>query len=481
MNTITEAYVDSLAPNAGAIKNGRDLVRKNSFPVRCITEDRTLLFGECKGSGKEPYRCSVDFIQENSPVFRCTCPSRQFPCKHTLGLLYAYASSSSSFEIKDIPAEIADKRNKAEKREEKKQAADKEGTAKAPRKVNKSALVKKIAAQLEGLAILDKLVLQIVHHGLGSIDKKMIQLIEEQAKQLGNYYIPGAQAALRELLLLLREDGDREASYGDAIEQLIYLQALVKKSRAYLEQRAEQPDLPMETGSTLEELLGHAWQLTELRELGRSKTNTELLQLAFLSYADHASNEFVDHGWWIDLEDGTIRVTRHMRPFRAAKQMKEEDSFFSIVQTEELLIYPGERNARVRWEHARYRPIDEADYHKVKQLAEVSYPDVIKKVKNQIKNPLSDKMPAALVAYQSIERVNDDTYILRDAQNKQIPLASNLLEAPQQPPVILGLLQPEELRNQAALIVFRHELESGRLVAQIMSIVTDRRLIRLLY
>lgn len=481
MNALTEAYVDSLAPNAGAIKNGRDLVRKNSFPVRSISEDRTLLFGECKGSGKEPYRCSIDLIQEGSPVFRCTCPSRQFPCKHTLGLLYAYVSASSSFDTADIPADIADKRDKAEKREEKKQAAEKEGTAKAPRKVNKSALVKKITAQLEGLAIMDKLVLQVVHNGLGSIDKKMVQLIEEQAKQLGNYYIPGAQAALRELLLLLRDDDNREASYGHAIEQLIYLQALVKKSRTYLEQRAEQPELPMETDSTLEELLGHAWQLAELRELGRTKTNTELLQLAFLSYADHASNEFVDHGWWVDLEDGTIRATRHMRPFRAAKQMKEEDSFFSIVQTDELFIYPGELNSRVRWEQARYREIEEVDYRKVKQLAAASYPEVIKKVKNQIKNPLSDKMPAALVAFQSIERVNEDTYILLDATNKQIPLVSNLLEAPHQPQVILGLLKPEELRNQAALIVFRHELESGRLVAQIMSIVTDRRLIRLLY
>lgn len=480
MISLTEVYIDSLAPNAGAIKNGRDLARKGSFSVRCITEDQTLLFGECKGSGKEPYRCSIDFLQEGNPVFRCTCPSRQFPCKHTLGLMYAYITNPT-FDTADIPADIADKREKAEKREEKKQTAEAEGAPKAPRKVNKSALVKKIAAQLEGLSILEKLTLQLVYNGLGGIDKKTIQLIEEQAKKLGNYYIPGAQAAIRELLLLLQEKGDRETIYSHAIEQLIYLQALAKKSRAYLEQRAEQPDMLMETDSTLEELLGHAWQLAELRELGRTRPNVELLQLSFLSYADHARGEFVDNGWWIDLEDGTIRVTRHMRPFRAAKQMKEEDSFYAVVQTDELFIYPGELNARVRWEQARYRDIDEADYRRVKQLAAVSYPDVIKKVKNQIKNPLSDKMPVALVAFRTIERIGDGTYVLRDAQNKQIPLVANLLEVPQQPHAILGLLQLEELKDQAALIVFRHELESGRLVAQLMSIITDRRLIRLLY
>jgi hypothetical protein len=394
--------------------------------------------------------------------------------------MYTYVTGSSAFETAEIPADVADKRDKAEKREEKKAAAEKEGASKAPRKVNKSALVKKITAQLEGLSILEKLVLQLVHHGLGGVDKKTIQLIEEQAKQLGNYYIPGAQASLRELLLLLQHEGNGETVYTSAIEQLVYLQALVKKSKTYLEKRAEDPDMPMETDSTLEELLGHAWQLAELKELGCTRPHAELLQLSFLSYADHARGEFVDIGWWIDLKDGMIRVTRHMRPFRAAKQMKEEDSLYAVVQMDELYVYPGELNARVRWEQSRYRNIGEADYHKVKQLAAASYPDVIKKVKNQIKNPLSDKMPVTLVAFRSIERIGE-TYILRDAQNKQITLVTNLLEAPQQPNAILGLLQPEELRNQAALIAFRHELESNRLVAQLMSIVTDRRIIRLLY
>ncbi|MFB9274180.1 hypothetical protein [Cohnella cellulosilytica] len=55
MISITEAHVDSLALNAAASKNGRDLVKKNSFPLLCRSEDDTLLFGECKGSGSEPY------------------------------------------------------------------------------------------------------------------------------------------------------------------------------------------------------------------------------------------------------------------------------------------------------------------------------------------------------------------------------------------------------------------------------------------
>ena len=91
MLQIDEAFVDSAAPNAGAIKNGRGLVLKKKFVHLRIDADHTLLFGECKGSGKSNYQCSCDFIRPNNPTHRCNCPSRQFPCKHCLGLMYAYA------------------------------------------------------------------------------------------------------------------------------------------------------------------------------------------------------------------------------------------------------------------------------------------------------------------------------------------------------------------------------------------------------
>ncbi len=59
MISIDEASVDSAAPNSEAAKNGRGLVLKNKFGKLHISEDETILFGECQGSGKEPYRCSV--------------------------------------------------------------------------------------------------------------------------------------------------------------------------------------------------------------------------------------------------------------------------------------------------------------------------------------------------------------------------------------------------------------------------------------
>ena len=88
MREITEQQILALAPNAAAASNGKKISQKGGFVKLERTEDDTLYMGECTGSGKSNYITSADYIDENNPVFRCSCPSRQFPCKHSLALLY---------------------------------------------------------------------------------------------------------------------------------------------------------------------------------------------------------------------------------------------------------------------------------------------------------------------------------------------------------------------------------------------------------
>src|SRR3982751_4855671 len=141
---INEAFADSQAPNAAAIKNARGVVIKRKLVGLFRSADGTLMFGDCKGSGKDNYRPSADFSDPAKPVYRCTCPSHQFPCKHSLALMYAHAQGQK-FAEKEVPADISEKRSKIQQRVEKKKVeADK------PHKVNTSALKKKIQTQLEG-------------------------------------------------------------------------------------------------------------------------------------------------------------------------------------------------------------------------------------------------------------------------------------------------------------------------------------------
>ncbi|KJY20213.1 SWIM zinc finger domain protein [Streptomyces sp. NRRL S-104] len=47
------------------------------------------MWGLCKGSGSNPYRTVVDLT---GPAYKCSCPSRKFPCKHALGLLLLWSA-----------------------------------------------------------------------------------------------------------------------------------------------------------------------------------------------------------------------------------------------------------------------------------------------------------------------------------------------------------------------------------------------------
>lgn len=480
MITLTESYIDALAPNDSAVKNGRGLVKKRSFVQLYKSEDGTLLFGECKGSGSSNYQCSADFIDPDKPVLRCSCPSRQFPCKHGLGLLYAYAGNET-FEIAPIPEDILSKREKAEKREEQKAQKAVEGADAKPKKVNKSALKKKIAAQLEGLDLLDKVVESLVRSGLGTIDKKSVKVIDGHVKQLGNYYLPGAQTALRRFAQLLAEAGDdREAVYTEAMEQLTVLHALIKKGRATLTARLETPDMKPDHETTIEEWLGHAWQLSELKECGLVSENADLVQLSFQSYDDAARQEFVDLGYWLDLGAGDIHKTLHYRPYKAAKHIREEDSFFEVAKVKELYRYPGDLNRRVRWESLSSRPLQDADYAAIAACARRSYADTVKLVKNQLKNPLADKRPVLLMHVAVAAQTADGTYAIADEHGQYLTLGDAPGNA-QRTTHLLPYLEPELLVNSAMLVMFHHGLDSGQLLAQPLSVIGQSRITRLLY
>ena len=85
---LTEQFILLQAPNPAAAENGRKLSKKGSFSAHKRTEDGALYWAECAGSGKNPYRVSIDFTNQDAPTCRCSCPSRQFPCKHALGLMF---------------------------------------------------------------------------------------------------------------------------------------------------------------------------------------------------------------------------------------------------------------------------------------------------------------------------------------------------------------------------------------------------------
>ena len=184
MRTIKERDILSIAPNASAVNNAKKISSGFQFVRRLRSEDDSFYMGECKGSGKSNYIVSADYIEEENPVFRCSCPSRQLPCKHSIALLYEMLNQKE-FEVTDIPEDILEKRKKKEAREAKKQetketGADKPAKKKSP--ASKAAAKKKINKQLEGLAVLRKMVNEFLLSGFSSMGSISLKSYKDLVK-----------------------------------------------------------------------------------------------------------------------------------------------------------------------------------------------------------------------------------------------------------------------------------------------------------
>ncbi|WP_330228799.1 SWIM zinc finger family protein [Nocardia sp. NBC_00508] len=81
----TEDQVAALAPDASSLSAARKLVGR----WRESGQHGDALWGRCQGSGATPYQTIVDL---SGPAYRCSCPSRKFPCKHALSLLLCWAA-----------------------------------------------------------------------------------------------------------------------------------------------------------------------------------------------------------------------------------------------------------------------------------------------------------------------------------------------------------------------------------------------------
>ena len=478
---ITLKKIEELAPNAAAAKNGRDLVSKGKLSNLHISSEGDLIWGECAGSGKNPYYCSADYMDEHHPVFRCNCPSRQFPCKHAIGLLYAYEKNSSGFTPDTIPDDITQKREKIEKRQEKKEQEKETIKDKAakPRQINKTAFVKKADTQLNGIDLAAKLLNEIVQTGLSSLDAKMIKTLQGQVKELGNYYINGIQTAFHDLFLELNEVAGEE--YTQVIDRINYLSVLLKKAADYLNKRKEDPEGAPELDSAIEEQIGYAWKLTELMQYGLYEENAELLQLSFNSFDDSARKEYVDEGIWFNLKSGRIYKTKNYRPYRAAKYIKEDNSEFDILQLKELFIYPGDRNPRIRWETegATPRIVGNADLQKVWEAAASNYVEVIKSVKQTIKNPLMDKHPVVLIKVNKAYLLGENL-VVEDVQGNPLTL-HDLPEQEIASAVNLKAFLPACPEQISLAVMIHNNVQTGLLSAQPMCLVMPERIVRLLY
>lgn len=103
--SITLQSVQAIAPDQASLNAANKLLKPAKWPLRQIDDGAGLVWGECQGSGANPYRTVFDKADQG---YKCTCPSRKFPCKHVLALMWMYADTPTDFGPGATPDWVSD-------------------------------------------------------------------------------------------------------------------------------------------------------------------------------------------------------------------------------------------------------------------------------------------------------------------------------------------------------------------------------------
>ncbi|MCL2030733.1 MAG: SWIM zinc finger domain-containing protein, partial [Oscillospiraceae bacterium] len=248
---ITDEWVRAVAPNAAAVRNGIALAGR--FSSLRVSPDSALLYGEFQGSGAVPYTVQADLSVPESPVFLCSCPSRQRPCKHVLGLLLDFRASPERFASGPVPEGAPPRRPHAAQKRETAQMTFSLGEA-----VPAAASGERAALRAEGAELALRMALSLAGEGLGAQDAGTLARLRARTRSLGHYRVPGIQAAFARILRILGESPER------AFEELSVFHLLCARARAYYTRRASARE-PLD--AALETWCGRVWHSTELSRM----------------------------------------------------------------------------------------------------------------------------------------------------------------------------------------------------------------------
>jgi SWIM zinc finger len=188
---LSEEQILALAPDESSKKSGKELASPGKWVSRGVNE--LSLWGECQGSGGKPYQTQVDLT---NIAFKCSCPSRKFPCKHGLGLLLLYRRDKNAFSTTSAPSWVTEWISKRTDRPEKQ-------VEKKDKPVDEAAQAKRQQARqlkvTDGIAELKEWLKDMVRNGIISIPEKGQVFFENMARRLVDAQSPGLAGMVRRL------------------------------------------------------------------------------------------------------------------------------------------------------------------------------------------------------------------------------------------------------------------------------------------
>ncbi|QJX48718.1 SWIM zinc finger family protein [Hymenobacter taeanensis] len=204
--TWTEAQARALITDAGTLKRGQELAAPTNWSH--LGQTATAAWGECKGSGSKPYQTGLDLTE---PAFKCSCPSRVFPCKHGAALLLLLARQPQLLSGTTPPPWLQEWLHKRQQTQGKKavQTAPEETLLAAPSLAPATTADAELARQKreaqrlsrmqQGAEELETWLADLMRAGLATAESQPLSFWENQAARLVDNQLPGLAAVLREL------------------------------------------------------------------------------------------------------------------------------------------------------------------------------------------------------------------------------------------------------------------------------------------
>ncbi|MCQ4212504.1 SWIM zinc finger family protein [Streptomyces longispororuber] len=202
----TTDQVLAMAPDAASRKAGSKLGAAGPWSATG-SSDEGAVWGLCKGSGSRPYQTIVDTGAGAGggagPAYKCSCPSRKFPCKHALGLLLLWAGGDAQLPAGGTPPDWAEQwlEGRRKRAESKEAAAAAPGSAAAPadpeavrRRAERRA--QRISA---GVTELEQRLADLLRGGLAQAEQAGYGMWDEAAARMVDAQAPGLAARVREL------------------------------------------------------------------------------------------------------------------------------------------------------------------------------------------------------------------------------------------------------------------------------------------
>lgn len=196
----TADQVLALAPDAASRKAGSKLGAAGPWSEAGSSDEGTV-WGLCKGSGSKPYQTVIDIADASGPAYKCSCPSRKFPCKHALGLLLLWAGGDGAVPPGQPPdwAEqwIKGRRQRAEEKRTAGASGSSSGSGdpEAARRRAERRAVRVTAGATE----LEQRLTDLLRGGLAGAEQAGYGLWEETAARMVDAQAPGLAARVREL------------------------------------------------------------------------------------------------------------------------------------------------------------------------------------------------------------------------------------------------------------------------------------------